>query len=67
MKTKKLILVVFVLMSNLTFSQADQLNNVGFWNQNVVGFKLYELVIAITVFVGLFIISYFVSTAKEKH
>lgn len=64
MKTNKLILVAFVLMSNLTFSQTEE---AGFWSQDVVGFKLYELVIAIAAFIGLFIISYFVSTSKEKH
>ena len=64
MKTNKLILAAFVLMSNITFSQTQK---AGFWSQDVAGLKLIEVVIAVVAFIGLFIISYFVSTANKKH
>lgn len=65
MKTNKLILVAFVLMSNLTFSQAS--TEVGFWNQPIIGLKMFELIIAIFAVIGIVYIAYATSVVKKKH
>ena len=63
MKTNTLILVAFVLMSNLTFSQTE---STGIWN-DIVGFKMFDLLIAAVAIVGLFFLAYLASREKKKH
>lgn len=63
MKTNKLILVAFVLMSNLTFSQTESSNFIS----DLTGLKMFELLIAGVLIVGLFFVAYLASREKKKH
>ena len=65
MKTNKLILVAFVLMSNLTFSQAN-IEEFSFWNQPIVGLRMYEVIIAIVAILGIVYVAYASSVVKTK-
>ena len=62
MKTNKLILVAFVLMSNLTFSQTE---SGGMWD-SIAGLKMFELLIAAVAVIGLFVLAYLASKEKKK-
>lgn len=65
MKARMLLILLLLGVSNLGFGQAQDVEEISFWNQRFMGLQVFEIVIAVVAVFAVVFVAYKLSVSKK--